>query len=167
MAWQNLLIAGYRSFPPCWAYVSTTRRTAASLLFVGPSRRQGRQSEARASNLFTIFLASTPDLERFFQVSKCLIPPFSAHSHPSVQNHSTFQLIYQKSRQTIFSYRKKERLPSIVVCQVVGRAPTSEIRAHSSWDGGNCLEERGEMSRCVCIRGQTMVEKLHAWPNYG
>jgi len=67
----------HRSFPP-----------------VGPSRRQGRQSEARASNLFTIFLASTPDLERFFQVSKCLIPPFSVHSHPSVQNQSTLQLIY-------------------------------------------------------------------------
>jgi len=45
-------------------------------------------------NLFTIFLASTPDLERFFQVSKCLIPPFSVHSHPSVQNQSTLQLIY-------------------------------------------------------------------------
>jgi hypothetical protein len=36
---------------------------------------EGRQSEARASNLFTIFLASTPDLERFFLVSKCLVPP--------------------------------------------------------------------------------------------
>ncbi len=54
------------------------------------------------SNLFTIFLASTPDLERFFQVSKCLIPPFSVHSHPSVQNQSTLQLIYQEVRVLCF-----------------------------------------------------------------
>src|SRR5262249_14528508 len=52
-------------------------------------------SEERASNLFTIFLASTPDLERFFQVSKRLVPPFGVHSRPSAQNRSTLQLIYQ------------------------------------------------------------------------
>ena len=44
--------------------------------------------------LFTTFSDDTLDMERFFQASKCLIPPFSANSHPSVQNRSTLQLIY-------------------------------------------------------------------------
>jgi hypothetical protein len=30
----------------------------------------------------------------FFQVAQRQVPPFSAHSHPSVQNRSTLQLIY-------------------------------------------------------------------------
>jgi hypothetical protein len=37
-------------------------------------------------------------LERVFQVSKCLVPPFNANFYPSVQNRSTLQLIYQQTR---------------------------------------------------------------------
>src|SRR6266567_3185124 len=49
------------------------------------TRRQERQSERRASNLFTTFLTSPPDLERFFQASKRQVPPFSVKSvNPSV-----------------------------------------------------------------------------------
>ena len=59
------------------------------------TRRQERQSERRASNLFTTFLTSPPDLERFFQASKRQVPSFSVKFHPSVQNRSTLQLIYQ------------------------------------------------------------------------
>ncbi len=33
-------------------------------------------------------------MERFFQASKRQVPPFSVDSHPSMQNRSTFQLIY-------------------------------------------------------------------------
>ena len=33
-------------------------------------------------------------MERFFQASKRHVPPFSANSHPLVQNRSTLQLIY-------------------------------------------------------------------------
>src|SRR6266566_6636954 len=40
-------------------------------------------------------MADTPDGKRFFQASKCLIPPFSANFHPSLQNWSILQLIYQ------------------------------------------------------------------------
>src|SRR5437868_5652444 len=43
------------------------------------SRRQGRQSERRASNSFTTFLTSTPHLERFFQASKRQVPSFSVN----------------------------------------------------------------------------------------
>ena len=53
------------------------------------TRRQERQSERRASNLFTTFLTSPPDLERFFQASKRQVSPFSENFHPSVQNWST------------------------------------------------------------------------------
>src|SRR5713226_5167547 len=35
-------------------------------------------------------------MERFFQASKRQVPPFSVNSHPSVQNRSTLQLIYQQ-----------------------------------------------------------------------
>src|SRR5712692_3775922 len=37
-------------------------------------------------------------MERFFQASKRQVPPFSVNSHPSVQNRSTLQLIYQERR---------------------------------------------------------------------
>jgi len=35
----------------------------------------------------------------FFQVSQRQVPPFSANSHPSVQNRSTLQLIYQQAQR--------------------------------------------------------------------
>jgi SAM-dependent methyltransferase len=55
------------------------------------TRRQERQSERRTSNLFTTFLTSPPDLERFFQASKRQFSPFSENSHPSVQNWSALR----------------------------------------------------------------------------
>ena len=41
-----------------------------------PDDKDGRR-EKRSSNVFTTFLTSLPDLERFFQVSARLVPPFS------------------------------------------------------------------------------------------
>jgi hypothetical protein len=35
-------------------------------------------------------------MERFFQTAKRQVPPFRANFHPSVQNQSTFQLIYHQ-----------------------------------------------------------------------
>src|SRR5437867_12607364 len=40
-------------------------------------------------------MAVTPDAKRFSQASKHQFPSFSANFHPSVQNWSTLQLIYQ------------------------------------------------------------------------
>ena len=40
-------------------------------------------------------MAVTPDVKRFSRAMKRLFPPFSANFHPSVQNQSTLQLIYQ------------------------------------------------------------------------
>src|SRR6266487_2546242 len=49
----------------------------------------------RAFRLFTIFSPDMLDVERFFQASKRQVPSFSVKFHPSVQNRSTLQLIYQ------------------------------------------------------------------------
>jgi hypothetical protein len=49
-------------------------------------------------------------MERFFQTAKRQVPPFSANFHPSVQNQSTFQLIYQKLPNN-GHYVEYERLP--------------------------------------------------------
>jgi hypothetical protein len=59
-----------------------------------------RTPEARKQFISNI-VTSTPDLERFFQALKRQVPPFSVNSYPSVQNRSTFQLIYQVSYSNI------------------------------------------------------------------
>ena len=51
--------------------------------------------ERLASDVFPTFHANTPDGKQFFQASKRQVPSFSVNSHPSVQNRSTLQLIYQ------------------------------------------------------------------------
>jgi len=51
----------------------------------------------------------------------------------------------EEVKPEVFSKRKRERLPWIVVCQVVRGALTSDVRAYSSWDGGIVLERR---ARC-------------------
>ena len=62
-------------------------------LFSGPFLLKGRVQVVR--DLFPTFHASIPDEMRFFRASKRQVPPFSVNSHLSVQNRSTFQLIYQ------------------------------------------------------------------------
>jgi len=75
-------------------------------------------------------MAVTPDVKRFFQASKCLFPPFSADFHPSVQNWSTFQLIYHFSVNVNFGIPRKN-------CQfnlkreIGGFPPLSEVRLGS------------------------------------
>ncbi|MBO0861248.1 MAG: hypothetical protein J2P21_22725 [Chloracidobacterium sp.] len=77
---------GFESFPRAFMDTMDCGRTLIEIIhwFRVHHVRSG------ASNLFTIFLASTLDLERFFQVSKrlslqCTFPSFNAKSvHPSV-----------------------------------------------------------------------------------
>ena len=47
-------------------------------------------------------------MERFFQAAKCQVPPFSANSHPSVQNRSTLQLIYHADEARRLEYIVEE-----------------------------------------------------------
>jgi hypothetical protein len=51
-------------------------------------------SSSRRGAQITYSVKSIPDGKRFFQASKRQVPPFSVNSHPSMQNRSTFQLIY-------------------------------------------------------------------------
>ncbi len=69
-------------------------------------------------------MAVTPDAKRFFQASKHQVPPFRVNSHPSVQNRSTFQLIYHLLReerrrgarfQTVSCGRSRHRSQHMVV----------------------------------------------------
>src|SRR5437667_12042089 len=75
-----------------WLYCSLLALIAHLSPYLPPD---DRGSERRhASILFTIFLTSPPDLERFFQAAKRQIPSFSEKFHPSMQNRSVLQLIY-------------------------------------------------------------------------
>src|SRR5690242_16211785 len=67
-----------------------------------------------------------PLLERFSQVSKFLIPPFSAKFHPSMQKPSAFQLNYlvnDKDHRTDATPRFEQRQQS---------SNTSKIRAQNT-----------------------------------
>ncbi len=70
------------------------------------TRRQERQSERRASNLFTTFLTSPPDLERFFQK----FPPFSAKlvspsvNLPHMSSTTTNTQVQKSSNSVIMSW---------------------------------------------------------------
>jgi len=44
-------------------------------------------------------MAVTPDVKRFSQAMKHQFPSFRSYFHPSVQNWSTFQLIYQEAEE--------------------------------------------------------------------
>src|SRR6266480_3473727 len=46
-------------------------------------------------------MAVTPDAKRFSLASKHQFPSFSANFHPSMQNWSTLQLIYQVRRKSL------------------------------------------------------------------
>src|SRR5260221_14622117 len=52
-------------------------------------------------------MAVTPDVKRFSQAMKHQVPSFRSYSHPSVQNRSTLQLIYQLVH---FCHERFERL---------------------------------------------------------
>lgn len=95
------------------------------------SERQGRRSERRASNLFTIFLTFTSHLERLFQILKRQVPSFGVNSHPSVQNRSTFQLIYHKRAQ-------KKRVVEVTRTMSHGSQEEAERLLQQS-RGGNVL----------------------------
>jgi len=72
------------------------RRGASVFRFKGLSSSQwGTQ--------ITCSVKSILDRKRFFQASKRQVPPFSVNFHPSVQNSSTLQLIYQQSLQAGFT----------------------------------------------------------------
>src|SRR5215470_10397289 len=59
-----------------------------------------RRTFTRCFVLLTDFGKSIADGKRLFQASKCQVPSFSVHSHPSVQNRFTLQLIYHQSSET-------------------------------------------------------------------
>jgi hypothetical protein len=78
-------------------------------LFSGPFLLKGRVQVVR--DLFPTVHASIPDGMRFFRASKRQVPPFSVNSHPSVQNRSTFQLIYQQPMAWSTHSRPKKAYP--------------------------------------------------------
>ena len=96
------------------------------------TRRQERQSERRASNLFTTFLTSPPDLERFFQASKRQVSPFSENFHPQCKigqpfgEFTTYVIDYHEypsAKILKFSYHV------LVLCRVILPTPAKRARA--------------------------------------
>jgi len=54
-----------------------------------------RDPEQPKASYLQLPMAVRPDAKRFFQVMNHQFPSFSVNFRPSVQNRSTFQLIYQ------------------------------------------------------------------------
>jgi hypothetical protein len=68
-------------------------------------------------------------MERFFQASRRQVPPFSANFHPSVQNRSTLQLIYQLARerdQALANQRRAEQERRMQAAKARGKGKVRE-----------------------------------------
>src|SRR5947209_8639628 len=79
-------LASDRIFSVSWAYLIQT------------TRMRERPGAARGYLQRSLMIPKTG--KRFFQASKRQVPPFSANSHPSMENRSTLQLIYQEIKLT-------------------------------------------------------------------
>src|SRR5207253_9006078 len=118
--------------------------------------------------LFTTFSDNTLDGKRFFQASKRQVPPLSANSHPSVQNRSTLQLIYQLRDAGNWAECSTESA-SIIECWVQGSIMNHDrfpdelvLRVHCTLEmeidamGGtsSCLRREYAVSICSKLLGR-------------